>query len=89
MDLALEQWSFRKMSKLLYTHRIENYCGNSEIRIASPEYRRNSFHKLKLIAEEHGVELRFCRCKNPDVTTENCHQLPTTKNMTTQLMLFQ
>ncbi len=76
MNLTYENWSFQEVLHTVYTSRIKNYCGNSEIRIADPAYRQKRFSLLKDIASSHGINMRFCRCKNPDVTTDCCHPLP-------------
>lgn len=80
MNMSYGDWSFRGMVRDIYTSKIANYCGNSEIRIASSNYRKRSFNALREIATSYGVALRFCRCKNPDITTECCHPLPSKIN---------
>lgn len=73
MDVLYNGWSFRRMWRELYTQRIEKYCGSGTIHIPDPEYRTERYKKLKEIAGEHGILLRLCSCKNPDITSEKCH----------------
>lgn len=90
MKMSYGDWSFRDMVRDVYTSNIANYCGNSEIKIASSDYRRRSFAALREIASAYGVALRFCKCKNPDITTECCHPLPSKINTTPkQATLFE
>jgi len=73
MNVRYNGWSFERMWKELYTRRIEKYCGGGTIHIPDPEYRTERYGKLKEIAAEHGILLRLCGCKNPDITSERCH----------------
>lgn len=84
MHVSCEGWTFRDMAQHLYTHRISNYCGNSDIQIAAPEYRKQTFKKLQNVAESHGIKLRFCKCKNSDITSTSCHPLPVKSKTTLQ-----
>jgi len=89
MNVSYGDWSFQKMLHNIYSCNINNYCGNSEIRIASCDYRKSSFFALHKVASTYGIALLFCRCKNPDLTSECCHPLPTKKNKTSvQATLF-
>ena len=76
-QLKSTAWSFREMSDRLYTRKIERYCGSSTIRLPEMEYRKSRFQQFRHIADQYGLALGLCRCKNPDVTDQCCHpQLP-------------
>jgi len=89
LAVRFQDWSFVEMSKRLYTHTIENYCGGGTIRIVSPAYRREKYEHLQGIAADHGISLALCQCKNPDLTTACCHPRPPEQgNRTKQTSLF-
>lgn len=89
LSLRYGNWSFIKVTKELYTEQITEYCSNGAIRIPEAGYRRDSYQRLKTIAEEHGVSLVLCRCKNPDITTECCHpQISSHGVFSSQMTLF-
>ena len=73
MNVAYKGWSFSDVLRTLYTDKIERYCGKNSILVAETEYRRSSYDLLRLIAENNGLTLRMCQCKNPDLTKECCH----------------
>ncbi len=73
MRFSLGSWSFHDMANRIYSGEIRNYCAGSHIRVADAEYRRERFAALKSIAMSHGIALRLCHCKNPDLTAECCH----------------
>lgn len=73
LHVDIGNWSFSEMAHRVYVEKIENYCGNASIRIPSAGYRRHKHVELKQIAKQNGIDLRLCRCKNPDVTTDCCH----------------
>lgn len=76
LAVTLGDWSFPEMSKRLYVHKIEEYCGGGTIRIPVPEYRAKKYADLKSIANDSGIHLSLCRCKNPDLALECCHPSP-------------
>lgn len=86
MNFAIGDWSFRGMLSQTYTHKIERYCGNNSIVIPSASYRIERYERIKSIALLHGITVRFCRCKNPDVTNDCCH--PTYKPERSEPILF-
>jgi len=89
LAVTLGDWSFSEMSKRLYVHRIEEYCGGGTIRIPEPEYREKKYGELKSIAEDRGIHLSSCHCKNPDLTVERCHPgPPATRENPKQATLF-
>ncbi len=73
MCFELGAWSFSDVVNRIYTSEIRDYCPGSHIRVARPDYREERFVALKSMALSHGIELRLCRCKNPDLTRECCH----------------
>jgi len=84
--LTLRDWSFYKMAKRLYTHKVTDYCGHGVIWIPDTEYRREKYKLLKEIAASHGVTINLCGCKNKDLTTECCHpRLPEPDDQNDQL----
>jgi len=90
MAVSHKGWSFNEISKRLYTHKIEEYCGGGTIRIPTPDYRRKKYDELMRIARDHEIKLSLCRCKNPDITTDSCHPRPPTANHhPTQEKLFR
>lgn len=88
LDVRHGDWSFREMKTRLYTHRIENYCGSRAVRVADPEYRAQKYELLRRIAGDHGISLRICGCKNPDLAATCCHPAPTTAIKQSQGSLF-
>ncbi len=83
-------WSFREKVSRLYTHRIDNYCGGGAIQIIDAKYRQSKYEKMKVIANKYSIDLGLCRCKNPDLITECCHQHPSMNQEPTarQLSIF-
>lgn len=89
LSLSFNEWSFRKIARTYYTHRIEDYCGSGIISVVPPAYRREKFEQLKMTAGEYGISLNLCRCKNGDITAECCHpQLPHYEPQSAQTTLF-
>jgi len=88
MRLDFGEWSFRKMAKKLFTQKITEYCGGGVIRTASQNYRRNKYALLKTIAADHGVSLRLCGCKNPDITKERCQSKLLTASQESKQLSF-
>jgi DNA repair photolyase len=78
LDVAFGDWSFYEMAARLYTDRVEGYCGGQAIRTPALDYRRTKYNELRSIAARAGIQLRLCRCKNPDLTDECCHPKPAT-----------
>jgi DNA repair photolyase len=76
LAVSHEDWSFSEVSKRLYTHNIDEYCGGGAIRIPAPAYRKEKYAQLTEIANDHGITLSLCRCKNPDLTVGRCHPEP-------------
>ncbi len=76
LAVSHEGWSFPEMSKRLYTHKIDEYCGGVAILIPSPAYRKRKYDELTKIAKDHMITLSLCRCKNPDLTVGLCHPRP-------------
>jgi len=37
------------------------------------EVRQGGLHRVKRIAQEHGLQVQICGCKNPDLTAGRCH----------------
>jgi len=74
-DLAWGGWSFAEM-RLLYTHKVTDYCGGGTIWLPSTGYRRKRFADLKALADAHGIRLHLCGCKNKDLTYDCCHPQP-------------
>jgi DNA repair photolyase len=73
LGIRFGDWSFREMSKRLYTQRIEGYCGGGAIRIPSAEYRSDRYELLKDLCANRGITVQLCACKNPDLTQQCCH----------------
>jgi len=89
LAVRYRDWSFLEMLKRLYTHKIEDYCGGTSIRIPASTYRQNKYERLKAIAGDHGLTLSLCGCKNPDLTFDCCHPaLPTSTHQPEQEELF-
>ena len=76
-DLKRRDWSFQEMRKI-YTHKVTQYCGGGTIWLPPPDYRRERYALLKDVAAAHGLRVRLCRCKNPELTNECCNPLPKT-----------
>ena len=76
MNVQVGEWSFQEMAERLYTDRIERFFGRADVRIAATDYKRERLERLRQICASHGIGLKLCRCKNPDVTTELCHPEP-------------
>ena len=76
MNVQMAGWSFQDVERRLYIKRIERRGGYGAIRIAATDYKRERLQRLKEITGAHGIELRLCRCKNPDVTNQLCHLQP-------------
>ena len=74
-ELEWTDWSFAEMRKL-YTHKVTGYCGGGTVWLPPTDYRRERYATLKTMAEAHGVRVRLCRCKNPELTKECCHPQP-------------
>jgi DNA repair photolyase len=90
-NFAVNGWSFPDMAQRLYTHRIDKYCGGGTIHIVNADYRRNKYENMKAIAHTYSIDLGLCRCKNPDLISECCHQQPSTRRESTprQMTLFR
>jgi DNA repair photolyase len=71
--LEYGNWSFGETYRRRYTQTIENYCGQSSIQVAEAAYRRERYERMSALAIAHGLTLKRCRCKNPDVTDTCCH----------------
>ena len=89
MMVRFNGWSFENVFKELYTDRIVQYCGNGTITVPDADYRRRKYGELISIAHEYGITLRLCRCKNSDVTHDNCHFDQIESEKTLQMELFE
>jgi DNA repair photolyase len=89
MMVRFNDWSFESIFKELYTDKFVQFCGNGTIAVPRAEYRRKKFGELILIANQYGITLRLCRCKNSDVTHDNCHFGPIESKKTIQMELFE
>jgi len=89
MTVRYKDWSFSSVFKEMYTDKIVQYCGNGTIIVPDAEFRRRKYVELHNIAHEYGITLRLCRCKNPDVTQENCHIVPVESKKPVQTELFE
>jgi DNA repair photolyase len=85
LNIKLDNWSFRDMTKRLYTHKIKDYCSGGSVRINTTDYRKAKYARLKQIAADHQISLGFCACKNPDLTDEYCFAQPAAGPMQTTL----
>ncbi|HUT53069.1 MAG TPA: radical SAM protein [bacterium] len=56
-----------------YTDRIDNYCGGGSIEVPSRQYREEKYKLMASLANEHGISMKFCSCKNPGLTGNICH----------------
>jgi len=90
MAVRSGDWSFPEMSKRLYTHTIQKYCGKGNVAVPAPEYRKKKYAEMMKISADHGISLVLCRCKNPDLATKRCHPHPPPINDTSrQVRLFR
>jgi DNA repair photolyase len=74
-DLGVRDWSFQE-ARNLYTHKVTQYCGAGTIYLPPTDYRRERYALLRDMAGAHGLRVRLCRCKNPELTTDCCNPLP-------------
>jgi DNA repair photolyase len=56
-----------------FSERIENYCHGNAIEVVSKKYREEKYHRFVQMAADHGVLLKLCACKNPELTENVCH----------------
>lgn len=73
LRLRYKGWSFGRMARRLYTHRFEDFCAGGTIWLPDTDHRRRKHGELGSIASEHGIDLTFCSCTNPDLTSDVCH----------------
>ncbi len=71
--VRLDGFSFTEMAGRLFTRKIENYCGSYTIQVADRGYRQEKYREIEEAGKVCGVEVGFCRCKNPDVKDQCCH----------------
>ncbi len=71
-DRELAKWFYAQTACRLFTHRIEGFCSGGTARVTSPEYRSEKLELLEDTAGAHGISVRLCKCKNPDLTAKCC-----------------
>jgi len=74
-DLAWGKWSLREIRRL-YIHKVTDYCGRGTIWLPPTDYRRSKYADLNVLAAGHRIRMKFCGCKNKDITNDCCHPLP-------------
>lgn len=52
--------------------RMAIHADNSSVTGLSTDARRKIFDRLGAIAHDHGIEIRLCACKNPDLASGSC-----------------
>jgi len=80
MTIVHDDWSFATIRRRLFTTHSRLGCGGTEILLPSATYRRKRFQAAAQIGAELGVKIKFCGCKNPDITTDRCHPKPKEAN---------
>jgi len=53
--------------------RLAIHAGNSQVTALPLEVREKIFNRLKDTAQNHGLKVRLCACKNPDITSGVCN----------------
>jgi len=76
LDVRTTEWSFGDMVSRVYTEAVRGYGESGVVRMPSNEYRAERFQFMRRTGLEHGIDLRFCRCRNSSVTNDLCHDLP-------------
>ncbi len=76
LNVRTAEWSFGEMVNRVYTEEVSGYGESGVVRMPSSEYRAERFQFMRRTALEHGIDLRFCRCRNSSVTKDFCHDLP-------------
>jgi DNA repair photolyase len=69
-------WDFEKMRRHLYTETAKLGNDGCEMLLPSARYRRQRFDAISQMAEEFGIAVRFCGCKNPDMVLAENHAEP-------------
>jgi DNA repair photolyase len=56
-----------------FTDKIEDYCSGSSIEVVSRRYREEKYKWISSLANDYGISVKFCSCKNPGLTGDMCH----------------
>jgi DNA repair photolyase len=73
MQVRHGEFSFAATAPQRYTQQFDHYCGSHTIDVVDSAYRQTHYQRIKELAGDFGLSLGLCRCKNPDVTNDNCH----------------
>jgi hypothetical protein len=71
--------------------RLAIHAGNSRVLALPMQARRSILDRLRSVADRHGLEVRVCVCKNPDIQAGSCNisgRWPPTLTGPRQLGLF-
>lgn len=52
--------------------RLGIHAEGSTVSALTPAMRETIYNRIRAIAERHGITMRICACKNPDIATGNC-----------------
>ena len=63
----------RLLSSFAAGESLAIHAGKSLVRAIPACERHKIFERLKSIARRHGIEVRVCACKNPDIPATSCH----------------
>jgi len=80
MMIEYGDWNFVKIKQRLFDTTVQLVCGGTEILLPSATYRRERYKAISQIGAEFGIEIKFCGCKNPDITSDRCHPQPKNEN---------
>jgi DNA repair photolyase len=83
---------FRLLERFAHAEPLAIHAGKRRVRALPASERREIFERLEKIARSHGLHVRICACKNPDLPSGSCH-LPVrwrpAVRRGSQLLLFQ
>lgn len=84
---AYEQFNLN-LDRFFHGSKI-NYCRGGEVDITSKHYRSVKYEKIIEIAQDAGIRIKLCHCRNPDLTDQVCHPQTDDFQIAKQLTLFQ
>jgi hypothetical protein len=61
---------------MLYTEEMPDYGQTGILRVPPTDFKIERFRFFRETALKHGIDLRFCHCKNPGATKDLCHEPP-------------
>lgn len=74
--LAGTEMLARLMGSFRDAIRLPIHEGDSVVTVPSMAHRRAIYERVRVAAERHGLRVRLCSCKNPDLTSDCCTGLP-------------